>query len=103
MRKLVTDVKVISGKEVAQQHQPLVCDMRIDVPPKSKRKFTHRLKVWKLKDPHRSNHFLEVFNLYVSTSAAVAEEATEDIWNNIKTGLLKTTAEVFGTTRQLAS
>ena len=49
MRKLVTDVKVIPGKEVALQHQLLVCDMRIDVPPKSKRTFTPRLKVWNLK------------------------------------------------------
>ena len=37
--------------EVALQYQLLVCDMRIDVPPKSKRKFTPSLKVWKLKDP----------------------------------------------------
>ena len=29
MRKLVTDVKVIPGEEVALQHQLLVCDMRI--------------------------------------------------------------------------
>ena len=29
MRKLVTDVKMIPGKEVALQHQLLVCDMRI--------------------------------------------------------------------------
>ena len=28
----------------------------------------------------------------------VADAATEDIWNNIKTGLLKTTDEVCGTT-----
>ena len=35
----------------------------------------------------------------MSTSAGVAEGATEDIWNNIKTGLLKTTEEVCGTTR----
>ena len=94
MRKLVTDVKVIPGEEVALQHQLLVCDMRIDVPPKSKRKFTPRLKVWKLKDPQTSNHFQEVFNLHVSTFAGVADGATEDIWNNIKTGLLKTTEEV---------
>ena len=99
MRKLVTDVKVIPGEEVALQHQLLVCDMRIDVSPKSKRKFTPRIKVWKLKDPQTSNHFQEVFNLHVSTSAGVADEATEDIWNNIKTGLLKTTEEVCGTTR----
>ena len=36
MPKLVTDVKVIPGEEVALQHQLLVCDMRIGVPPKSK-------------------------------------------------------------------
>ena len=98
MRKLVTDVKVIPGEEVALQHQLLVCDMRIDAPPKSKRKFTPRLKVWKLKDPQTSNHFQEVFNLHVSTSAGVADGATEDIWNNIKTGLLKTIEEVCGIT-----
>ena len=51
MRKLVTDVKVIPGEEVALQHQLLVRDIRIDVPPKSKCKFTPGLKVWKLKDP----------------------------------------------------
>ena len=100
MRKLVTDAKVIPGEEVALQLQLLVCDMRIDVPPKSKRKFTPRLKVWKLKDLQTSNHFQEVFNLHVSTSAGVADGATEDIWNNIKTGLLKTTEEVCGTTRE---
>ena len=98
MCKFVTDVKVISGEEVALQHQLLVCDMRIDVPPQSKRKFTPCLKVWKLKDPRTSNHFQEVFNLHVSTSAGVADASTEDIWNNIKTGLLKTTEEVCGTT-----
>ena len=97
MRRLVTDVKVIPGEEIALQHQLLVCDMRIHVPPKSKRKFTPRLKVWKLKDPQTSNHFQEVFNLHVNTSAGVADGAT-DIWN-IKTGLLKTTEKVCGTTR----
>ena len=75
MCKLVTDVEVIPGEEVALQHQLLVCDMRIDVPPKSKHKFTPRLKIWKLKDPQTSNHFQEVFNLHVSTSAGVADRA----------------------------
>ena len=81
------------------QRQLLVCNMRIDVPPKSKRKFTPRLKVWKLKDPQTSNHFQEVFNSHVSASAGKADAATDDTWNNIKTGLLKTTEEVCGTTR----
>ena len=51
MHKLVTDVKVFLGEEVALQHQ-LLCYMRIDVPPKSKLKFIPRLKVWNLKDRH---------------------------------------------------
>ena len=99
MPKLVTDIKVIPGKEVAQQHQLLVCDMRIDMPPKFNHKFTPRLKVWKLKDPQTSSHFQEVFNLHASAFAGVTDAATEDIWNNIKTGLLKTTEEVYGTTQ----
>ena len=41
---------------------------------------------------------MEVLNLHVSTSAGVADGATEGIWNNIKTGLFKTTEEVCGTT-----
>ena len=69
------------------------------MPQKSKRKFTPHLKIWKFKDPEMSNHFKEVFSSHVSVSAGVADAATEDIWNNIKTGLLKTTVEVCGTAR----
>ena len=39
------------------------------------------------------------FKLHVSASAGVPDAATEDIWNNLKIGLLKTTEEVCGTTR----
>ena len=99
MRKLVTGVKVIPGEVAALQHQLFVCDMRLDVPPEPKRKFTPRLKVWKLTDPQRRHHFQEVFKLHVSASADAPDAATEDIWNNLKTGLLKTTEEVCGTTR----
>ena len=35
----------------------------------------------------------------MSVSAGVLNAATEDIWHNLKTGLLKTTEEVCGTTR----
>ena len=38
-------------------------------------------------------------HLHVSASACVPDAATEDIWNNLKTGLLKTTEEVCGKTR----
>ena len=49
------------------------------MPPKPKRKFTPRLKVWKLTDPQRRNHFQEVFKLHVSASAGVPDAAIEDI------------------------
>ena len=71
----------------------------IDVPPLSKHKFTSRLKVRKLKDPQTSSYFQEVFNSHVSASAGVADAASENIWNNIKTDPHKTTEEVYGTTR----
>ena len=37
--------------------------------------------------------------MLVSAAASVADADTEDIWKNLKTGLLKTTEEVCGTTR----
>ena len=67
------------------------------MPPKTKGKFTPRLKVWKLIDPQRRSHFQEVFKLHVGASTGVSDAATEDIWKNLKTGLLKTTEEVCGT------
>ena len=65
MRKFVTDVKVIPGQEVAPQHQLLVCDMQMTKPPKTKRKFFLRLKVWKLNDPETCTSFKEVFEEYM--------------------------------------
>ena len=44
MRRLVTGVKVVPGREVALQHQRLECDTRLDVPRKPKPKSTPRLK-----------------------------------------------------------
>ena len=38
-----------------------------------------RLKVWKLTDPQRKNHYQEVFKLHVSASAGVPDAATEDV------------------------
>ena len=97
LRKLVMDVKVIPGEEVALQHQLLVCDMMIDMPPQIKGKFTPRPKVWKLRDPQTCSRFQEVFKAHVS--AVEAATTTEEIWAKLKTGLLKTTEELCGTTK----
>ena len=57
LRKLIMDVKVIPAEEVALQHQLLVCNMMIDMPPKIKCKFTPHPKVWKLRDPQTCSRF----------------------------------------------
>ena len=54
------------------------------------------IKFWSLKA--LTSDYFQVFNSHVSASAGVADAATEDICNNIKTGLFKTT-EVWGTTQ----
>ena len=99
LHKLVMDVKTIPGQEVALQHQLLVCDMMIDMPPQIKRKFTPRPKVWKLRDPQTCSRFHEVFKAHVSAVETEAATTTEEIWAKLKTGLLKTTEEVCGTTK----
>ena len=97
LRKLVMDVKVIPGEEAALQHQLLVCDMMIDMPPQIKRKFTPRPKVWKLRDPQTCSRFQEVFKAHVRAVETKVATTTEEIWAKLKTGLLKTTEEVCGT------
>ena len=94
LRKLVMDVNVIPGEEVALQHQLLVCDIMIDMPPQIKCKFIPHPKVWILKcvaDSRKSSNHV----LAIETEAATT---TEEIWAKLKTGLLKTTEEACGTT-----
>ena len=77
----------------------LVCDMMIDMPPKIKRKFIPRPKVWKLRDPQTCSRFKEVFKAHMPAVETEAATTTEEIWAKLKTGLLKTTEVVCGTTK----
>ena len=72
---------MIPGEEVALQHQLLVCDMMIDMPPQIKRKFTPRPKVWKLRDPQTCSRFQEVFKAHVP--AVETEAATTTVRGNL--------------------
>ena len=82
---------MIPGEEVALQHQLLVCDMMIDMPPQIKRKFTPRPKVRKLRDPQTCSRFQKVFKAHVPAVETEGATTTEEIWAKLKTGLLKTT------------
>ena len=83
LRKFVMDVKVIPGEEVALQHQLLVCDMMIDMPPQIKRKFTPFPKMWKLRYPQTCSRFQEVFKAHVP---AVETEQQSHTDGDVKLG-----------------
>ena len=77
---MLTHVKVIPKEEVSLQHQFLVCDMQKVMP------ILPRLKVQ------------EVFKEHMLSSESEAGSTAEEVWANLKTGLLKTTGEVCSTT-----
>ena len=98
-RKRVSNVKVITGEECAPQHRLVVADFSVVVQPPPKRKFTPRLKVWKLRDPEKQAEFAECFKAKVQNPIAnnEAENSVEGLWTTLKGNLLKTTEEVCGT------
>ena len=73
---------MIPEEEVAPQHQLLVCDMMIDMPPQILRKFTPHPKVWKLRNPKMCSPFQEVFKAHVPAVETEATTTTEEIWRN---------------------
>ena len=79
MRKLMLDLMVISLEDVAMQHQRLVYDMQMAMPPKTKNKFSPRLKVWRLKDPETCTRFQEVFKEHMLSSESEAGSAAEEV------------------------
>jgi hypothetical protein len=86
MRNLVLDVKVIPGEEIALQHQLLVCDINLQVPPRRKHQTAPRLKLWKLKNASTSASFHEAFNMHVSASAYDPDATSDVIWSTLKEG-----------------
>ena len=86
---------MIPGEEVALQHQLLVRDMMIDIcRPKLSPKSPHVQKSGSSKILKRV-----VFKAHVPPVETEAATTTEEIWAKLKTGLLKTTEEVCGTTK----
>ena len=68
----VSNVKVIPNEECVQQHHLVVCDFTVLVPPLKKRRFSPRIRAWKLKDSTSASLFQEIFKKKVMTAAATA-------------------------------
>ena len=95
-----------------QQHHLVVCDFTIRIPPVKKRKFTPRIRAWKLRDPASASRFQETFKEKVMTATATVNAAdasidadvaptsqVESAWSKLKGPLLDAATEVCGLTK----
>ena len=101
LRKYIRDVKVIPGEECLTQHRLLVCIFKIAAVPRVKRKFTPRLRTWKLRDPACAADFEAKFEEKCSSGliADSAMQSTEEIWDHLKSTLNSAAEEVCGYTK----
>ena len=101
LRKYIRDVKVIPGEECLTQHRLLVCIFKITAVPRVKRKFTPRLRTWKLRDPACAADFEAKFEEKCSSGliADSAMQSTEEIWDHLKSTLNSAAEEVCGYTK----
>ena len=98
LRKHIRDVKVIPGEECLTQHRLLVCIFKSAAVPRVKRKFTPRLRTWKLRDPACAAEFEAKFEEKCSSGQVVdsATQSSEEIWNHLKSILNSAAEEVCG-------
>ena len=96
-RKLVRDVKVISGEEIAPQHRLVIGDLCLESPRVTKKTFVPRRKTWKLKNGHTASVFQTQFSKAVE---GVKEGQTvEGKWARLKDNLLCAADETCGWTK----
>ena len=96
-RKLVRDVKVISGEEIAPQHRLVIGDLCLESPRATKKTFVPRRKTWKLKNGHTASVFQTQFSKNVE---GVKEGHTvEGKWARLKDNLLHAADETCGWTK----
>lgn len=104
--RAVTNIKVIAGHpelELVHQHHLVVCDFTVHIPPVKNRKFTPRIRVWKLRDPSTASQFQEAFKAKVASTttqtAVPSNDQVEALWSKLKGSLLDAAAEVCGRTK----
>ena len=57
----MNSVKVSLTEECVQQHNLLICDFAVCIPPAKKREFSPHFRTLKLRDPAVSNDFMNTF------------------------------------------
>ena len=82
--KLVKDVKVIAGEEVAKQHNLVIGDFNIRCPKEAKKVYVPRRKTWKLKNKHIRSDFETQFRQCVNSREIGI--GVEGKWTRLKEG-----------------
>ena len=95
--KSIKDVKVISGEEVAQQHQLLVCDLLVPMIKKVKKLFRPKRKTWKLKVDNCRAEFEAHFEQ--KSGETSNHDNVEDLWTSLRNDLLAASDEICGWTK----
>ena len=93
-RKVVKDVKVVSGEEYVSQHRLLVCNIVVKNAKEVERKYRPRRKVWKLNDEHLVRHFSAAVQQLASNKQC--DDSVESTWATLRDSLLEATNETCG-------
>ena len=80
------------------QHLLLVSDMKWKFVKQTKKAFTQKLRIWKLRDHNVINLFKDRLTHLLASDAN--EKSVENHWMHLKTNLLKATEETCGISKQ---
>ena len=99
--KLAKNIKIIPSEECVPQHKLLVCDQLLKPPPFYRKKFSPKLRTWKLRQPNEKAKFEQAFIDKLSDNhPEEGETSTEEIWNRLKSALLDAADNVCSKTKK---
>ncbi|XGW19497.1 hypothetical protein V3C99_003389 [Haemonchus contortus] len=93
--KTVKDIKVLPGEDLAPQHRPLLADIAIDLPKKSRTRTERRIRWWKLHQSERE-HLKEKIP---EAGLPNPEGPIQQTWSNAVEVILRCAKETLGETR----
>ena len=84
VRKLLSDVKVISSEDIVIQHKQVVCDFKLKKVREVKRKFIPRRKIWILNNKQVNCEFGGQVNERVGTNTKLNSGSVEEQRKKLK-------------------
>ena len=95
-RKEVQNVKVIKSEVCVSQHHLVVAEVVVKMKKKRKRKWTKKIKIWKLKQPAFADQFKE--NLDAALCEPAMANDCNGMWNEFKDKIVMTSEDLCGRT-----